>query len=364
MDLKLLILNSVGAFQLLLIIILLIHKGRNKLSNRFLIVFFFAQFMAYANILLVAFFYEITVNKLIFALLKIPFSYLWGPCLYFYIISDHNFKFKFKPRHYLHFLPAFLIFIYFIYLTFAYNNISFEAFIDDIQRRILNIAMIVQIIIYNGVAAYIVEKNSKAWNYGNIDKSRIKWNKFILYGYISACLLYNITSIVYEFHISTYTFVLISSIIFLAYFNVIIYKALTTHHIFSLNTLQNNLVSESEELSSSLKDLEEYMVREKPYLDFDLTLNELARQLKLTAPALSKLIKQYKNQNFYDFINTYRIEEAKKLISDSGESKKTIQEIMYECGYNSKSSFNTAFKKVTGETPTSYRKQFHKTPAG
>ncbi|MNY70445.1 Melibiose operon regulatory protein [compost metagenome] len=71
---------------------------------------------------------------------------------------------------------------------------------------------------------------------------------------------------------------------------------------------------------------------------------------------LSVLINHQLGQHFYDFVNTYRIENAKEILKDSSKSKVTILEILYEVGFNSKSSFNSAFRKHTGNTPTEYRK--------
>jgi len=68
---------------------------------------------------------------------------------------------------------------------------------------------------------------------------------------------------------------------------------------------------------------------------------------------LSQIINESKNINFYDYVNSYRISEAKDLLSSNCD--KTILEILYEVGFNSKSAFNTAFKKFTSVTPSKYK---------
>ncbi len=78
--------------------------------------------------------------------------------------------------------------------------------------------------------------------------------------------------------------------------------------------------------------------------------------LKVQPRQLSQVINSTFRKNFFDFINQYRIEEARQLFSDPAQASKTILEILYQVGYNSKSAFNTAFKKQTGQTPTQYRK--------
>ena len=98
------------------------------------------------------------------------------------------------------------------------------------------------------------------------------------------------------------------------------------------------------------------MVERKPYLNSSLTIQDISDEIKIPVRDLSLLINHQLGQHFYDFVNAYRIESAMNILKDETKSRVTILEILYEVGFNSKSSFNTAFKKHTGNTPTSYRK--------
>lgn len=109
----------------------------------------------------------------------------------------------------------------------------------------------------------------------------------------------------------------------------------------------------SEASERSLKELSAFMEAKKPYLDTELTLEKLAGEMKMTEKEVSLLINRGKGIHFFDYVNGYRIEEAKSLLSSNKGI--TVLEVLYQVGFNSKSSFYTAFKKVTGETPTSYR---------
>ncbi|WP_316801754.1 helix-turn-helix transcriptional regulator [Pedobacter nototheniae] len=104
-----------------------------------------------------------------------------------------------------------------------------------------------------------------------------------------------------------------------------------------------------------IKTLKAYMDQEEPYLEPSLTVQGLANQMKIPVRDLSILINHHLNQHFFDFVNEYRINKSMKLLKDPAKIKFTILEILYEVGFNSKSSFNTAFKKYTGYTPTEYR---------
>ena len=118
-------------------------------------------------------------------------------------------------------------------------------------------------------------------------------------------------------------------------------------------------LAEREAYLKELTRLEAYMQTEKPYLNDSLSLDGLANQTNIPAKHLSFLINQVSGKHFFDFVNTYRVEEAKRHLK---ESDFTVQQIMYEVGFNSKSSFNTAFKKNTNTTPSAYRKAPQNTP--
>jgi AraC-like DNA-binding protein len=112
--------------------------------------------------------------------------------------------------------------------------------------------------------------------------------------------------------------------------------------------------AEKEELAKKVLD---YMQSNKPYLEPELTLEELASRLSLKPRILSQTINESLGHNFYDFINRYRIKEASRLLTNPRDEKITVLEVLYEVGFNSKSSFNTLFKKYTGLTPREFRKK-------
>jgi len=104
-----------------------------------------------------------------------------------------------------------------------------------------------------------------------------------------------------------------------------------------------------------LKRLLDLMAKERPYTDGDLTLQKLAKTLAISPHHLSQMINEQLNQNFFDFINLYRIEEAKRMLVDPTRKHYSILAISEEVGFNSKSAFNAAFKKHTHMTPSEFR---------
>jgi YesN/AraC family two-component response regulator len=152
--------------------------------------------------------------------------------------------------------------------------------------------------------------------------------------------------------------VYINFLAFFIFFNIIFYKGLAQPEIFSgIEEKPKYILSKltSADAEEYLTKLNSYMNREKPFLSPTLTLKELSGHVSIPVRYLSQIINEYKQQNFYDYISQFRIEEAKKILSDPACSK-TVLEILYQVGFNSKSSFNTAFKKFTGGTPSNFKK--------
>jgi len=97
------------------------------------------------------------------------------------------------------------------------------------------------------------------------------------------------------------------------------------------------------------------MEQDKIYQETELTLQNLADKLQAPSYQVSQAINDGMNKTFYDLINHYRVEEAKRLLLDPKNSNYTILSVGFEAGFNSKTTFNTVFKKFTGQTPTDYR---------
>ncbi|UWX55554.1 AraC family transcriptional regulator [Maribacter litopenaei] len=102
-------------------------------------------------------------------------------------------------------------------------------------------------------------------------------------------------------------------------------------------------------------EIERIILREQEYLDPYLSLEKLSEKVNKSVSTVSKLMNTYTNGNFTDYINKYRVEEAKALLSNPKFSYYTVASIGLECGFNSKSTFYPAFKKFTDLTPTEFR---------
>lgn len=116
-----------------------------------------------------------------------------------------------------------------------------------------------------------------------------------------------------------------------------------------------NTLMDQADLNLYKEQLSALMIQQNPYLDSDLNLVKLAEKLGVSTHQLSYVINKGFNENFFQFINAYRVEKAKELLNNPKYDAYTILAIGYESGFNSKTTFNTTFKKITKITPTQYR---------
>lgn len=201
--------------------------------------------------------------------------------------------------------------------------------------------------------------------YSSYQESEIRWLRITIYSlmcilvFASLFLVLFFFTLVYRRHLD-YIYVLPMS--FLMY--IIAYKLsgiqLTSIRESELNTNGNGAKYQSSSLKSEDAEtyssrLKEYMSTQKPYLKNGLRLIDLSKELEIPAHHLSQVINEKYDQNFYDFVNSYRVEEAKSLMNES--DKPTLLEIAFSSGFNNKTSFNNAFKKFSDSTPFAYRKK-------
>jgi AraC-like DNA-binding protein len=120
-------------------------------------------------------------------------------------------------------------------------------------------------------------------------------------------------------------------------------------------TQKNKLSSKTDSYYDHLMQL---MQEEKLYVDVELTLQTLAEKLGISSGYLSRIINEKEHKNFFEFVNAYRIQDVKEKLVDEEYGHYSILGIALESGFKSKSTFNTVFKKLTGQTPSAYQKQF------
>ena len=123
----------------------------------------------------------------------------------------------------------------------------------------------------------------------------------------------------------------------------------------SISLLQQQLDGLKTTQEDTKEKLQKLMETEKLHLDSNLTLPLLAKKTAVSVHHLSQVINEKLSQNFFEFVNSYRVEEAKQMLLDPDRKHLNISAIGFEAGFNSNSSFNSVFKKLTGMTPSQFR---------
>ncbi len=356
-------------FQLLILPpYLLLHKTGRRKANMFLAVFLLAKALCISNFLSFRLYDTAFANFPHSFYFGSSFTLLWGPTLFLYTKSLFNKNFALKKTDLIHFLP---FACHFIYLTFTYHINS-----ADIKRELLlsgtvfssnmlsflTLFLQVTIFLYIASAFRLVSKYSSALKntYSKIDNIDLSWIYFVLFGFLAKWMFDN--WYLTEVKLLGMTGMLplyLSRIVLFLFINIMIYKGLKYPVIFTGITLNEKVkkVSLSKTVADQyLEKLSEFMEQGKPYLEPEITLNDLAERVSIPPRSLSEILNTALGKNFYDYINYYRIKESEQLFAETSSHNKTVLEVLYEVGFNSKSSFNTAFKKHTGMTPSQYKK--------
>ena len=303
--------------------------------------------------------------------------FLLGPLIFLYISSIKTEPFHFRWTQATHFMP----FLFFALVTplllsdsLSFRQVHygmltpFDNFEDELStlQYILSLIFMAQFIHF---FFYLLMSNKKLRqyktelkrNHSSFNESDLKWIQLTVYSLIgilvlaSAFLAQLFFSEVYRRHLDYIYALPMGCLMYIVSFRLAGVKWLPTLSEEPDSSKYEKSSLKPEQASEYALVLQKYMENEKPYLRNGLKLNDLAQELAIPIHHLSQVINTQYNLNFYDFINKYRVEEAKKLIKDSKES--TLLEIAFSSGFNNKTSFNNAFKKFSELTPFTYRKK-------
>ena len=327
-----------------------------------------------------------------------PFQHLYfvGPILYFYIQSLLNPSFKSEKKHLIHFIPGILYLIYnliiFVYDILIAQKIYFYADgmdkdFDQWYQISGQISMLFYFIIcykyYSNYKKLVVEITS------NANDLLFEWIKKYLIAFSIMLFLPILFDLLGNFYpelksyVGGWWFYLLYSLI-LFYIAITGYgnSAVTQigfqfkyendnliYYLTEKNTpsiVYENIVDihktviddiETENLLHWKSAIEQLIIKDNIYKNPEITLPDLAKKLKTNIAVVSKTINQGFGLNFNDFINNYRIEAVKEMFAKGEHKKSTLIGIAYDCGFNSKATFNRAFKKNTGLSPKDYLSQ-------
>jgi len=305
---------------------------------------------------------------------------LFGPLIYLYTQSVLDKDFLFNREQWKHFIPFFIICagteIYF----HTQSPIDQRRIMDSLLRHqvpgavaVISNLIFIQFLIYIMASFRLISrfrKNAKQF-FSNQEQHNMQWLSSMILFFLLIVVMIILNGLLTQTVLASYYLIVFNMIVFamLIFVMTVFLKALKTPYFLSFSFDDDPQArtiasahprfpeTESAERERIIKLLVDYMEQHKPFMEPELTLDQLAGRLAVKPRVFSQAINEGLGQNFYDFINRYRILEAKQLLTNPKDPKITVLEVLYEVGFNSKSSFNTLFKKYTGLTPTEFRRK-------
>jgi AraC-like DNA-binding protein len=349
---------------------LLTMRGPNRRANRFLGLLLFAYSVSITHF----FFLRIGAYRVFPDLVAVSFPalFLFGPLFYFYVLVLTDRTHQLNLRDILHAIPFLLMMSSVLPLHFlpAAEKLAFVARVERQEVRpidlVLNFVQILQLACYL-VAAHLVlvryEKQIRSVR-SSIEQFTLLWLRGGIFLYVA---VFGVIFVLGVMQMAGYEAMPVYSVLVPTFVTVIIFTlgafGLRQPEIFvpafseveKEEKYQKSAMT-PEKRTEYLDRLNHTMENGKPYRDPELTLPGLAQILAVPVHQLSQLLNETVGQSFFDYVNKARVEEAKKLLVDPAFSSYTILAIATEAGFNSKTAFNTAFKKHAGNTPSAFRK--------
>ena len=314
---------------------------------------FFSKILMLICLTIIAHFgYMLLQNHGIFAqvLLGPFFGLLYGPLYYTYtrslIVETSDLK-----KIALHFIPA----LFMLPLIIARKNLL--AGVIDLSGLLITVHILTYLLLS---LKMIYSYRKKLFNtYSSFYRISLYWLEAIIYLQIATLAVALLESYFQAFMntnlfidvIFFFTLVLIHCFYYLGLKQVRLFKGFTEENPTSL--IPKEYTIPEPVFLEYLEKLTAYVENEKPYLEFDISLQELSDKLGISPRNLSHVINRQFNRNYYGFINHYRLERAKRYLKSSDLP---IKEIMYDSGFSNKATFYSLFKKSTGQTPAQFRK--------
>ncbi|PLX20450.1 MAG: hypothetical protein C0597_04155 [Marinilabiliales bacterium] len=318
------------------------------------------------------------------------FPFIYAPLIFLYAKFVTSQKSTFKITDSIHLIP-FTVFLVYIFLSFYLKSGSYKyEYLQNLFKgnvpldlTIVNYLKIIQAVIYVilTLKVIITHQNRIKHIFSNLEKKTLTWLKILTISiagvYFIQFIVLLLISFKLDWHFQEISLLAnVSEVLFvyiLAFFGIMQPQIYKTNDQISTNKVDiKSILNKPEEKSITIKQkyagsplstkaskemflkLKAFMEKEKPYLESQITIHQIAEKIGVNTKYLSQVINEHVDLNFFNFINQYRIEEVKQKLTNEKYSHLSILGIALDCGFNSKSSFNSVFKKLTGQTPSSY----------
>ncbi|TFH48760.1 MAG: AraC family transcriptional regulator [Bacteroidia bacterium] len=318
------------------------------------------------------------INRTVLEMYSFPFiSFTYGPLLYLYVRHQSAPLLKFSLWNILHFLP----FVVFFALSVLFRE---KPMFDDLSGffvvdRFISLRIVYSICFFLSITVYSILSFIEIRHHQTRLKDIVSYTPSMLtlnwlkvlsgtfyIGYLIVFILGGVEMIAgllpFDPYITVFIFITFFSFAysFYAIRQPVIFDVMVANDAgdddghedqekYARSGLREDMAGEY------LLKMLEYMDNEKPYLDGDLTIHDVARRTGIPRHYITEILNEKHGRNFFTFINEYRVREVIARLSDPKYQRYTILAIAFDSGFNSKSTFNTFFKTYTGKTPSQYR---------
>jgi AraC-like DNA-binding protein len=369
------------AYQCILFALLLLTVKREKHLSNWFLAFFLLQQAAIPLDILISFgaeFRHIALEWSPNLFYVFGFGYwLEGPLLLWYTRSLIYKDYQIKRRDLMYLVPCFAYLLYQILFYYSLDTgdkktiqEGYDLFLAPQYMNYVTLFREIFRVILGVICLLEIKRYSRhiRTNFSDIEQLDLTWLNMLVMGFTAirawSVLVMLLIMLSVTFGLKTnfeimgllgnyITFFMVSMLIFFGLGHSSVFEGLDSN---VDSDESGDYAAKEKTKADTLEQLSHYMQQHKPYLTPALTLDKLAAQVQMQPRQLSHIINRHLKCNFFEFINCYRVEEAKLLLSDPS-SQKNMLEVMYDVGFNSKATFNTLFKKKVGMTPSEYRKQ-------
>lgn len=313
--------------------------------------------------------------------ISLSITMLFGPLLFLYskyITTEYA---KFVSFDYIHALPSLILLLIFLILSVLPANTSTslsDLFVKyQLLRNLFGYIFIILLLMYIVKSIAIVmkfKKQLKHYYSYNSYKINLDWLLIVIISFAVIFFMIVLSSTLFENRTINKEVFLFRHVIELCYVYIL---GIWGFNQKQLNSIVNNLPIQEEQSpandknspkyqKSGLKDelakeylhqVIDFMEKNDAWKDPELSIGKLSNQTSISKHHISETLNGYLGKSFYNFVNEYRVEYAKKLLNTKKYNNWSIVAIAYECGFNSKTAFNIFFKNYTKVTPSEYKKK-------
>lgn len=357
---------------ILLVIFQAILPVKNQLANRLLSIFLLSIAVSSACIMVLwnddVSLFNLFDETLLPYFLVIA-QLLKGPMLLFYVIALTEDAFQFTRRHLFHLIPIVLALAWLLIFQIDSSDLRFKTLGQTETERQLanNLWHFIKIMPFfyalaavNRVRLYRISLHNQ---YSNFSPTEPTWLNMLSLGFLftwSFSILVHVVANTVALdapQVSDLFGITENYIIFILINALFINSVVHTHKLLTTKPEVAKDKTDEKLTDSAIQKVQLGMEVQKLFLKQNLNIDEFSKRINLPVKEVSAVINKHYGTNFFEFMNSYRVEEAKRLLGDSQHADMTVMDVLLHAGFNSKSAFHRFFNRLVGMSPTEFRKQ-------